>query len=275
MRKVSVIAVGLMVMVMFSGCASKGLQHECLNGILWVQTALEHHVICEQVYETARLRLDEGLNDISWTAALEQGDNFGERPPAVILDADETILDNSPFQARLEKKNIGYNDNLWNQWVREAKAEAILGAREFIRYAKAKGVEVFYVTNRDAAVKPGTVENIKAVIDPDVQPDHVLCRNEQPDWGSNKSSRRAYIAKQNRIILLLGDDYNDFAYLGKVSPKERLEKANAHRPYWGKRWLLLPNVLYGSWESALLNYDYTLSPQEKARLKSRYLKTAE
>lgn len=260
---------------MFSGCASKGLTQESINGILWVQTALEHHVLSVQVYEIARDRLDEALEDPSWTAVLEQGEDFGKRPLAIILDADETILDNSPFQVRLLTKGIEYNEDLWNQWVNEAKAEAIPGAGEFILYARDKDVHVFYVTNRDVKVKESTVKNIKAVIDPAVQPDHVLCKNERPKWGSDKSSRRAFIAKKYRIILLLGDDYNDFAYLGKVSPQERLEKAKAHRRYWGKRWILLPNGLYGSWENALYNYDYTLSAQEKFKLKYKYLKTAE
>ena len=138
-----------------------------------------------------------------------------------------------------------------------------------------EGVQVFYVTNRDVKVKKGTVENIKKVIDPAVQPDHVLCKNERAGWGSDKSSRRAFIAKDYRVVLLLGDDYNDFAYLGKVSPRERLEKAKAHRQYWGKRWILLPNGLYGSWESALYNYDNKLSAGEKFKLKYKYLKTAE
>jgi 5'-nucleotidase (lipoprotein e(P4) family) len=264
-----------MVVIMFSGCAAKGLSQENINGILWVQTALEHRVLSVQVYESARDRLEEGLADPSWTAALEQGKDFEKRPPAIILDADETILDNSPFQARLLTKGIEYNEDLWNQWVNEAKAEAIPGAGEFILYAKNKGVQVFYVTNRDVKVKESTVKNIKAVIDPAVQSDHVLCKNEQAGWSSDKSSRRAFIAKDYRIVLLFGDDYSDFVYLGKASPQERLEKAEAHRRYWGKRWFLLPNVMYGSWESALYNYDYTLSAQEKFKLKYKYLKTAE
>ena len=162
MRNVLVNVIGLMVLVIFSACAAKGPRYESFNGILWIQTALEHNMICQQIYEIARDRLDKGLQDTSWTAALEQGEDFERLPAAIITDADETVLNNSPFEARLLEKGIGFNEELWNQWARAAKAKAIPGAREFIQYAKDKGVEVFYVTNRKAIIEESTVKNIKS-----------------------------------------------------------------------------------------------------------------
>jgi acid phosphatase len=261
----------IIIVLFLFGCENKSarLGNENLNGTLWMQTAVEYNVVTIQTFELAKYNLVQALNDPSWTAALEQGTGYEKLQPAVIVDVDETILDNTPFQARLVSQGLEFNQVMWNEWVLEAKAQAIAGAKEFILFAKSKGVAIFYVTNR--ALQEPTVKNLRTALDPDVHPEAVLCRDENHDWGSNKSSRRAFIAQTHRIILLLGDDYNDFAYLAKSSPQQRWQKANMQKNNWGKKWILLPNPLYGTWERALYNYDYSIPAKEKLHMKYSYL----
>ena len=156
--------------------------------------------------------LDRALRDRTWTAAIEQkGVAFRVLRPAVIMDIDETILDNSPFEARLLAKGIAYDATLWQDWVAEAKAKPIPGALEFVRYAQARGVAVFYVTNREAAQKPATRSNLATAGFPLRDGvDTLYCRGERPDWGSDKTTRRAEITPHYRILLLFGDDLGDF-----------------------------------------------------------------
>jgi acid phosphatase len=190
----------------------------------------------------------------------------------VITDVDETVLDNTPFQAKLVLKNAAFDAGKWTAWVREYRAEAIPGAKEFIAFLKSKNIRVFYVTNRTQ--KEPTLLNLQRVIDPEVTAEQVLCKNEQPGWGSDKTSRRAFLAQRYRILLLLGDDYNDFFFLGNVSPEERTTRAESQTAFWGQKWFLISNPLYGSWERALYGFDYRLSADQQRNKKIRHLKAS-
>ncbi|MFB6342111.1 5'-nucleotidase, lipoprotein e(P4) family [Saccharicrinis sp. FJH62] len=247
--------------------------NENLNATLWMQTSAEYNMLCQQTYKFAFLNLELALQDKTWTAALEQTKDFSDLPPAIIVDIDETILDNSPFQARLIKHHQAYSDELWKEWVLEEKAEPIPGAKEFLEKVQSHGVKIFFVTNR--VLQDPTVENLKKEVSPDITADDVLCKNEQPDWGSDKTSRRALIAQSYRILLLIGDDYNDFTYLGKPDPNERKQMALKQIAHWGKEWFVLPNPTYGSFDKALWNYDYSKTDQEKIKSKYQYLNTKE
>ena len=71
--------------------------HESLHGVLWMQRSAEYKALCFQAYQLANAQLRIAVNDKNWTAALEQLGNYKNLPPAVILDVDETVLDNSPY----------------------------------------------------------------------------------------------------------------------------------------------------------------------------------
>ena len=244
---------------------------EMLLSVLWTQASVEWNMATEQAFHLATLNLEKALHDPSWTAALEQQGNFHSFPPAVIVDIDETLLDNSPLAARLILAGKEYDPQLWLEWVKESSAAPMPGAVSFIRCAKEKGVAVFYVTNRK--IKNETVRNLKNVIDPDVQPEQVLCKEERPEWGSDKTSRRAFLAEKFRILLLIGDDYNDFTFLDKSSPEERIGKAVKQKKYWGKKWILISNPVHGSWKTALYGHDYSLTGEEKLKRKYQLLRT--
>ena len=211
-----------------------------LNSITWAQTSEEYHVLALGSYNQARRMLDIARKQVNWTAIPGQAviDKDGKPLPlAVILDIDETALDNSPYGAWVVKNNKKYDPVTWNKWVAEEKATAIPGAVEFVRYARANNVKVFFVTNRDfmgktevgkdaKELKQHTVQNLKDAnllpdkgtgddhcVFPNDRPSHddsVLMKGERPHWGSEKTSRRNLIAQCYRIVLLLGDVLGDF-----------------------------------------------------------------
>ncbi len=266
----------LWVLVLVSaGCKQEGprIGHETLNSTLWVQTSVEHRVSVVQSFELAKISLKQALHDPGWTAALEQTNDFKGLAPAVIVDVDETVLDNSPFQARLIKSTASddWFEN-WQAWVHAAEAQALPGAKAFVRHLKELGVKIFYVTNRQ--LEQPTIENLRAVLDPDVTADDVLCRNERKEWTSDKTSRRAAIAETYRVLLLIGDDYNDFTYLGKAGPEERCQRAEAYRDHWGTKWILISNSMCGSWEQSIFyGNGHQMSPIQRYRAKMQSLST--
>ena len=138
--------------------------HENLNAVVWMQTALEYEASALQAFRLAQMQLDAALADPSWTAAIEQtGDPSQRRATAVVLDVDETVLDNSYYQARMIRDRTEYSSATWDPWVQEARATAIPGAVEFTKYAASKGVTVFYVTNRTANLEDATRRNLVAL----------------------------------------------------------------------------------------------------------------
>lgn len=216
------------------------------------------------VYQSAANELDAVL-DQNDTASLEQeGSNSQELPPAVILDVDETVLDNSPFQARLINQNESYTPAKWNKWVREEQAHAIAGALAFTKTADDKGITVFYLTNREAQVEEATFNNLKKLgfpLQEDV--DVLLTKNEHPGWTSAKVNRRKHVAKNYNILMLFGDNLNDFLSAENITYEERQALIDEHRERFGTQWFVLPNPVYGSWEQAL--YDFEELTQEQIK----------
>ena len=243
---------------------------EGLNAVLWMQTSAEYEAAAEQAFRLATLQLDAALEpgNVSWTASLEQGSDTGDLPPAVVLDVDEVVLDSSPFQARLLERRVGFRLEDWNAWAREASAEAVPGALAFVKHAEANGVRIFYVTNREVEIEAATRRNLAKLGFPVGDGgENLLTRNERTGWGSDKGSRRRFIAADHRIVLLVGDDLNDFVSGSRAQPGSRVELTRRWRGYWGTKWIVLPNPMYGSWERSLYGFDRSLSRSERLRRK--------
>lgn len=223
-----------------------------LDAVLWMQTSAEYESLARQTWAMAGRRMRAGLEDTTWTAALEQLPGYGSLPPAVIVDVDETVLDNSPYVARLIEAEEGYSDESWSLWVNEAQARAIPGAVKFARLARELGVEVFYVTNRNFTLEAGTRRNLLAVgFPPGQADDSYLLVREREAWGSDKTTRRAHVAESYRILLLVGDDLNDFLSGARSGREARASLMVEHTANWGSKWIMLPNPTYGSWENAI------------------------
>ncbi len=236
---------------------------EQLNGLLWMQTAAEYAALASQVYAQATAQLPTLAAPGS--AALEQwgaaSGSLAALPTAIVLDVDDTILDNSYYQARLVRDRQEYKAASWSAWVQEAAATAIPGAREFLRAARGAGHRIFYLTNRECPLTPepagadpcpqrtATMRNLVALGFPDADKvNSYLMRNGTPEWRtSDKGSRRAAIARQYRIVALFGDDLRDFVERD-VFAARRAELM----PMFGARWFVLPNPVYGSWEREIV-----------------------
>lgn len=246
-------------------------QNDFLYATLWYQRSQEAKALCLTQYKMATLMLDKALQNPGWTADPNaQKENFENKPPAIILDIDETVLDNTPFTAWLIQQGLEYNDETWKKWDNWAlslEAKAIPGAVDFIKYAQSKNVKVFYITNRDADQEEITRKNLKAVgltVDEDV--DTVLLKKEKKEWGSAKSSRRSVVAEKYRILLLIGDNLGDFVDVQKLNLQERDVLLAKYQHLVGERWIFLPNPIYGSWEAASFDFNYRASHGQQRKL---------
>ncbi|GAP64793.1 5-nucleotidase, lipoprotein e(P4) family [Mizugakiibacter sediminis] len=242
-----------------------------LNAVVWAQTAVEHDLVYREVYRDAEEKLAAALADPAWDALPrgERGNDDAGLPPAVILDIDETVLDNSPYQARLIRDGKEFDEYSWAQWCREGIARPLPGALEFTRHAAAHGVAVFYLSNRSQDLNAATLANLRKDGFPVAGDDRFLglgtfvpgCEQ----VGSEKGCRRRLIARRYRVLMQFGDQLGDFLDVLDNTPNGR---AAAVRPYldWiGQRWFVLPNPTYGAWEPALFGNDGALPlPQRRA-----------
>lgn len=278
----------LLILLPFAaGCASSSrlpdratpaapASFENLHATLWTATSVEYRAVSLQAYTLASLMLDRALADTSWTAATEQVDRpgFGGLPPAVVLDVDETVLDNTTFQARLIRDGEGYTGEAWGAWVAEASAVAVPGALAFTREAADRGVRVVYLTNRDADGEEATRRNLEVLgfpVDPD--PDAVITQGEIPEWrASDKGPRRRHVAERYRIVLLVGDNLGDFLSDGRADLAGREALFEQYSDWWGTRWITLPNPQYGSWEAATFGHRYDLPPGDRLARKLRRIR---
>ena len=219
---------------------TKDLNEEAILALSWVQTAAEFKALAHQAFNIARLRWD-------------MDDKGGKR--AVVVDLDETVIDNSPFNAGLIGKDYGYGDKAWKEWCDAESATAIPGSVDFLNHVVSTGGDVFYVSNRKAQPEKNmdltevTMNNLKAIGFPQVDKDHMLLRT----GTSKKQPRRDMIlGKGYRIVLLLGDNLNDFS--GAFSAQtvaERAEAVEADKDKFGDTFIVLPNPIYGNWVDAI------------------------
>ena len=245
------------------------LKEQNIMSVLYQQTAAERLAGSLQTFRSAKQALDNALADSSWSALPGQ-DVQGKRP-AIIVDVDETVLDNTAYEARMILDGTKYPEG-WVNWGKEAVATEVPGAKDFLNYADSKGVTIFYVTNRVIELKESTKKNLTKLDIPwDQDINTVLMRGEN-NWDSNKGPRRELIGEKYRVLLMVGDNLGDFvdAKDNNLSPEKRKEIVRTYSDYWGAKWFMIQNIAYGDWEGALYNFDYSLSPNEvnNARLEN-------
>ncbi len=227
-----------------------------VNGILWQQQSGEYKALCYQAFNLARLRLMEIL--------LTNKDSM---PLAIVTDVDETVLDNSPGAAKDILNGRTYADSTWKLWVYYAKAKAMPGAVEFFNYAAQHGVQCFYITNRKADLKTATMQNLQQQGFPQVDSLHVMMKG----TGSDKGPRRQEVMKNYNVVLLLGDNLNDFDNLFfEKATVERNSNVDKVQSFFGSKYIMLPNATYGDWENALWQ-GQKLTAEEKDKVKWSWL----
>jgi len=249
--------------------AQESPQNDLLNATLWMQNSAEYRANSLAIFTLARLRLDQALADTRWTAApAEQTGAYQNFPPAIVVDIDETIVDNSPYQAWLTLQDKNFDPKTWTAFVNSVTSRAIPGAVEFIRYADSKGVKVFYVTNRTAEEEPGTRKNLEQLgfpVDPTM--DTVLTARERPDWTLRKARAAPSLPKtigSCSISATISADFTD-EYRGDEIQRAKIFEANTNR--WGREWIVIANPAYGSFESAPYKHDFRLPDSDKRKAK--------
>ena len=265
------LALGAITIVLGAGAvqAQEPQPSDLLLATLWMQRSIEFKGNALTVYALARIRLDQALADKNWTAAPnEQKGDYQNLPPAVILDLDETAIDNSAYEVWMLKTNQTFSTKTWNEFCAAQISRAIPGAVEFTKLADSKGVKVFYVSNRATETEKDTRANMEKLGFPmGGNVDTFLMQNEKPEWGSAKSTRRAVIAKDYRVLLNFGDNFGDFDDRYRLSEADRLKAFDENKDRWGREWLVLANPTYGSFETAPFGHDFKKSREEQRKAK--------
>lgn len=241
-----------------------------LNAVVWTQTAIEHDLIYLQTYRDAQVGLLAARKDRNWDALAreDRAAPLAGLKPAVVLDIDETVLDNSPYQARLVRSGGEYNEADWAAWCKEEIARALPGVVEFTQFAAKHGIAVIYISNRAKDLDQVTLANLRKAGLPVSGPEAFLGLGTFVEGceqiGTEKGCRRQLISRKYRVLMQFGDQIGDFVTVLANNAEGRRRAMAPYMNWIGTRWFTLPNTTYGSWEPALFNNDWT-APLEQRR----------
>ncbi len=220
-----------------------------LMSTVWYQKSAEMRAIYYQSYNLAKMIIDERITTLD-----------KNQKKAVILDIDETVLDNSPFEAKCIETDKSYSKKTWNEWTQLSQAMALPGAVDFTNYAKNKGVDVFYISNRSETQLAVTMKNMKELNFPCVDSAHFMLKTSV----SSKKQRRAMVAKDYNILLLIGDNLNDYSEIyEKRNQNLAFDIVDKNKADFGTKFIILPNPMYGEWENAIYGNTHKISKELK------------
>jgi 5'-nucleotidase (lipoprotein e(P4) family) len=203
--------------------------------IRWARDSAEHRALYLQIYRAATTHVEA-------EAAKHAAGTW-----AVVLDCDETVIDNSPYQLELDRANHLFDSASWHAWTQRREGEPLPGAAAFLARVAELGGRIAIVTNRSVSECPDT----EAVFRRHALPfDVMLCK---PDAGPSDKNPRFEAVLQGRtpaglppleIVAFLGDNIQDFPSLSQAIRKQN----DAAFAEFGARYFVLPNPMYGSWE---------------------------
>jgi len=198
--------------------------------IRWVRESAEYEALVREVYRAAQARVEDASVDL---AAGSWG---------VILDADETVLNNAAYQSERARQGLGYTSESWAGWVKRREATALPGAAAFLNRVRELGGRIAIVTNRRANVCDDTKANFEALA---LIYDAMLCRTDAEDKNPRFEAveRGTGGAPPMKVVAWVGDSILDFP---KQSQKIRGQGSEAFADF-GTRFFVLPNPMYGSW----------------------------
>lgn len=244
----------LILIFIISSCARNGLKKEVSSfeiATLYMHSAAELRALRYQAFNIAKERLFQMKNIKT------------DQKKAVILDIDETVLDNGPYQVENILNQSEFDHTLWRAWVDRAVAPAVPGASDFLEFASKHGYEIIYITNRREATKQATFENLKKLNLP-VKLENMYFRI----GGRSKKERRTLVAKKYKIVALLGDNLGDFSHFydeKKVSEREMI--TDQLKREFGGIFIVFPNTMYGDWLDSVYKYKNSLDFSTKAKLR--------
>lgn len=214
----------------------QALSQQNVNATLYQHASAEVAWLYEQGYAFARIKLD---------ANLAEPDSL---PPAVIVDVDETVLDNSPYELENILAGRTYSPDTWKAWTARAEAKALPGALAFLRHAASRGCAIYYITNRDADELAVTIANLASEGFPMADSAHVLVMA----GTSDKTARRQAVQQRHRVVLYVGDQLTDYDQVLKDRSTELgLPTLYAMSGELSRSFILLPNAMYGYWRDGL------------------------
>ena len=205
-------------------------------GTLWYQNAAEVDALYQQGYNVATNKLKELLKQPT------------DKPYSIVLDIDETVLSNIPFQVKMIKDGTAFNPKLWDEWVQKAEATPVAGAKEFLQFADKNKVQIYYISDRTDAQVDATIKNLEAQGLPVQGRDHLMFKKE---GDKSKEGRRQEVLKHTNLVMLFGDNLVDFAEFSTKSEADRDKMFEQLKAEFGDKFIIFPNPMYGSWESAV------------------------
>lgn len=247
------ISIVLAYSALLSGCANDQraarfqLEQQNVSALNWMQHSGEYDALAYQAFNGARKAFD--------TAKVRKGYR-----KAVIVDLDETMIDNSAYAGWRIQHNLPYAEKTWGRWMAAEQAQPIPGAADFARHVNSHGGTMFYVTNRDVKSFEHTTANIRNLGFPGVSEKTLLLNNGQ----SNKQARFDKIkAAGFDVVIYVGDNLNDFGSATyHKNNQQRRAFVRANQAAFGTKFFMLPNPSYGDWVSAMAP-DYYKQPVEK------------
>jgi len=225
----------------------------------WFQKSAEMRACYYQAYNLAKFTLKEHYEHYQ-----------GKKPTAVVLDIDETILDNSPFEVHLIKTGGSYSGKSWKKWTDQMAAKALPGALDFTLFAKKTGVEVIYISNRKSVEMSSTLKNLQALGFPNADSAFVLLKG--PKESGDKTSRREQVSTNYEVLLYIGDNLTDYDQnFANRGNNLGFKLVDEFKDDFGDKFIMLPNPMYGEWEGAIYGNDFSKNPEEKSRLRKEIL----
>lgn len=235
---------------------SKVEQQQNVMALDWYQTSGEMESLYYQGYNLGQMKLDEKLKEGT------------DKKPAIVLDIDETILDNSEYYALHANSS---NHLSRNEFYSKAESKALPGAIDFLDYADDRGVDIYYISDRKDKLENPTIENLEEVDAPQAKESHVLLGSEEElDQNMPKRERRQKVKQNHDIVLYFGDSLTDFPGFTKSPIKQRNQKTKDMQDEFGDKFISFPNPMYGNWEDAM--YDYKdVNDQQKIISRQEHL----
>lgn len=232
MKKIFLIA---LTTICALGCVNSNSRKD--HSMYWQKMSAEYYALCIQAYNMAKLKIDKALITSS------------KEPLAIIADIDETVLNNLPYNEMLIETGESFSQKTWSEWVNKQEATPIPGALDFFNYVEDQNIEIIYLSNRRVENYEPTKANLISAGFPFDDQTIMLLR----DKDGNKESRRKQLSGYN-VVLLLGDNLSDFnERFYKKSNESRIEGVNLLQQMFADRYILFPNLIYGTWEMGFEN----------------------
>jgi 5'-nucleotidase (lipoprotein e(P4) family) len=228
-------------------------QEHLVMSVVWYQKSAEMKALYYQGFNFAKVSIENKFKNVGPSTKS-----------AIVLDIDETVLDNSPYEAMMINKGIPYSTKTWKEWTKLAKAKPTPGVVDFLNYVKSKGIQAFYVSNRDMDERDATIKNMLAENIPFADTTHLLLR---VNGNSNKTDRYKSVEKNYKILLTIGDNLRDYSEIfANRKINYGMNMADSLKTTFGEDFIILPNPMYGDWEKAVYGGKFP-SEVEKNKLR--------